>query len=62
MNVDLTEEYSKMVQYIKKRVRNNIWCGINAILIKEAYRKSKGPYRLEAALMYNKYTSRNVNL
>jgi hypothetical protein len=47
MNVDLTEEYSKMVQYLKKEYGITYGAELMRFLIKEAYRKSKGPYSLE---------------
>jgi hypothetical protein len=47
MNVDLTEEYSKMVQYLKKEYGITYGSELMRFMIKEAYRKSKGRHSIE---------------
>jgi hypothetical protein len=47
MNVDLTEEYSNMVQYLKKEYGITYGAELMRVLIKQAYDKAKGPYSLE---------------
>jgi hypothetical protein len=47
MNVDLTEEYSNMVQYLKEEYGITYGAELIRVLIKQAYDKAKGPYSLE---------------
>jgi hypothetical protein len=58
LNVDLSEEDSKMIQYLKKEYGLTHGAELMRLLIKEAYRKAKGPYSLEE---YNWYIRGNVN-
>ncbi|MGA7693304.1 MAG: hypothetical protein WCA61_13475 [Nitrososphaeraceae archaeon] len=38
LNVDLVSKHSAMVEFLKKGVRNDLWCGINEIFDKTSVR------------------------
>jgi hypothetical protein len=47
LNIDLDETYANMVQYLKNEYGLTYGAELMRVLIKDAYRKAKGPYSLE---------------
>jgi hypothetical protein len=47
LNIYLDETYAKMVQYLKDEYGLTYGAELMRVLIKDAYKKAKGPYSLE---------------